>query len=149
MTGTAADPVGQPEPNPTQPRQSTRVPTRKRFRYEPGAMGHDPTDSSAFHMDANGIAFPQHLIVDTGASHVLFRHEDSSHLSNVQMSSPGDCPFAILKAANGALLDSIGRGMLTIQTVTVIASLPLPTADARLSLMPNSFACTTSTSNQS
>jgi hypothetical protein len=45
----------------------------------------------------------------------------SSHLSNVQMSSPSDRPFAILKAANGVLLDSIGRGMLTIQTVTVIA----------------------------
>jgi hypothetical protein len=37
------------------------------------------------------------------------------------MSSPVDLPFAILKAANGALLDSIGRGILTIQTVTVIA----------------------------
>jgi hypothetical protein len=34
---------------------------------------------------------------------------------------PGDSPFAILKAANGGLLDSIGRGMLTIRTVTVVA----------------------------
>jgi hypothetical protein len=43
------------------------------------------------------------------------------NLSNVQISSVGDSLFAILKAANGAMLDSIGRGMLTIGTVTVVA----------------------------
>ena len=37
------------------------------------------------------------------------------------MSRIGNKPFAILKAANGSLLNSIGRGMLTIQSVTVIA----------------------------
>jgi hypothetical protein len=37
------------------------------------------------------------------------------------MSSPGASPFVILKAANGASLNAIGRGMLTISTVTVVA----------------------------
>jgi hypothetical protein len=39
----------------------------------------------------------------------------------MQMSKPDSKPYAILKAANGAFLDSIGRGMLTIDTVTVVA----------------------------
>ncbi len=37
------------------------------------------------------------------------------------MTTPPSKPFAILKAANGAFLDSIGRGMLAIGTVTIIA----------------------------
>ena len=98
-------------------RQSLRIQSRKRFRYEPEAMGQGPKESSAFSSTALGVSPPKHLIVDTGASHVLFRQEDASHLSNVQMSLS---PFAVLKAANGALLDSIGRGMFTIGMVTVI-----------------------------
>ncbi len=84
-------------------------------------MGQGPKDATALSSTATQMATTKHLIVDTGAPHVLFRHQDSPHLSNVQMSRPGDSPFAILKAANGGLLDSIGRGMLTIRTVTVIA----------------------------
>jgi hypothetical protein len=37
------------------------------------------------------------------------------------MSTPSAQPFVVLKAANGAPLGSIGRGMLTISSVTVIA----------------------------
>jgi hypothetical protein len=37
------------------------------------------------------------------------------------MSPPDSRPFAILKAANGTFLNAIGRGMLTIKTVTVVA----------------------------
>ncbi len=84
-------------------------------------MGQGPKEASALSATTNGMATNKHLIVDTGASHVLFRQQDSSNLSNVQMSVLGDSPFAILKAANGAMLDSIGRGMLTIGTVMVIA----------------------------
>ncbi len=61
------------------------------------------------------------IIVDTGVSHILFREQDSSLLTNVQMSPPNARPFAILTAANGASLKSIGRGMLNLATVTVVA----------------------------
>jgi hypothetical protein len=33
----------------------------------------------------------------------------------------GQIPFAILRAANGQILNSIGRGMLTIRTITIVA----------------------------
>ena len=55
--------------------------------------------------------------------HVLFKERDSSILANIQMSPVGSSPFALLRAANGALLAVIGRGMLTIGSVTVIAYL--------------------------
>ena len=78
------------------------------------------------------------------------------NLSNVQISSVGDSLFAILKAANGAMLDSIGRGMLTIGTVTVVAYIfkdtdlvhnllgiaPLLIADARQALTRHTSTCT-------
>jgi hypothetical protein len=103
-------------PKPLHERQSTRQPSSKRIRYEPAALGQGPKDASGF--SATTEAPNKHLIVDTGASHVLFREQDSHVLANVQWSvSP---PFAILKAANGALLNAIGRGMLTIHTVTVV-----------------------------
>jgi hypothetical protein len=85
-------------------------------------MGQGPKESSAYTTADTSVSATKHLIVDTGASHVLFRQkQDSTNLSNIQMSARGDSPSAILKAANGALLDSIGRGMLTIGTVTVVA----------------------------
>ena len=84
-------------------------------------MGQGPKESSAFSSTALGVSPSKHLIVNTGASHFLFRLEDASHLNNFQIFLPKAFPFAVLKAANGALLDSIGRGMLTIGTVTVIA----------------------------
>ena len=84
-------------------------------------MGQGPEEPSALNVTNGDTPCAQHLIVDTGASHVLFRQKDSQVLSNVQMSVAGAKPYAVLKAANGALLNSIGRGMLTIGTVTVTA----------------------------
>ncbi len=37
------------------------------------------------------------------------------------MSGSSQPPFAILRAANGQNLNSIGRGMLTIRTITIVA----------------------------
>jgi hypothetical protein len=85
------------------PRQSNRSHTHKRTRYEPAAMGQGPTNSNAF-MASTEESPLNHLIVDTGASHVLFRERDSSMLCNIQMSELGSPPFALLKAENGALL---------------------------------------------
>ena len=111
----------QPEAAPAPPtRHSSRTQATKRTRYEPSAMGQGPTDLNAF-MATTTRSPLNHLIVDTGASHVLFRERDTSILSNVQMSQAGSSPFALLRAANGALLSAIGRGMLNISTVTVIA----------------------------
>ncbi len=85
-------------------------------------MGQGPTNASAFM--AGGIESPlNHFIVNTGASHVLFKERDSSILANIQMSPVGSSPFALLRAAKGAFLAAIGRGMLTIGSITVIAYL--------------------------
>ena len=102
-------------------RQSTRTGKNKRVRYEPSAMGEGPTTASGLTVSEKNSVFFKHLIVDTGVSHVLFREKDSKILSHIQMSAATSRPFAVLKAANGAVLDSIGRGMLTIGTVTVVA----------------------------
>jgi hypothetical protein len=84
-------------------------------------MGQGPVESSGFTLSDQSSPPSKHLIVDTGASHVLFREQDSAALSHIQMSRIGAKSFAILKAANGSLLNSIGQGMLTIQSVTVVA----------------------------
>jgi hypothetical protein len=47
------------------------------------------------------------LVVDTGASHVLFRNKHAHLLSHVQWSSFKQAPYAILRAANGQVLNSI------------------------------------------
>jgi hypothetical protein len=80
-----------------------------------------PDKAEGFHVTSNTPVTPGQLIVDTGASHVLFRLCDAAVLSHIQMSTPSAQPFTVLKAANGASLDSIGRKMLTIGSVTVIA----------------------------
>jgi hypothetical protein len=83
-------------------------------------MGQGPTDVIRLHVASDSTS-SNHLIVDTGASHVLLRLNDSCVLAHVKMSQQSSTPFAILKAANGAFLNSIGRGMLTIGPVAVIA----------------------------
>ncbi len=70
-------------------------------------MGQGPTSANAF-MAGTFESPLNHFIVDTGASHALFRERDRSILANIQMSSVGSPPFALLKAANGALLSAIG-----------------------------------------
>ncbi len=109
--------------DPGQParRLSTRAQPPKRIRYDPQAMGQGPKDASRFSTTTPTLSKTQHLIVDTGASHVLFRQEDSHCLAHVQFSPPCSSPFAILSAANGASLNAIGRGMFTVGTVTIVA----------------------------
>ena len=109
--------------DPVQParRPSTRAQPPKRIRYDPQAMGQGPKDVSGFSTTNPILGKTQHLVVDTGASHVLFRQEDSHCLSHVQFSPPCSSPFAILSAANGAALNAIGRGMFTVGTVTIVA----------------------------
>ena len=116
-TATATD---LPRPPVKTQRQSSRPQPNKRFRYEPSAMGQGPAEASGFTVSTVGSSPAQLCVVDTGASHVLFREQDSGLLSHVEMSPPDSRPFAILKAANGAFLNAIGRGMLTIKTVTVV-----------------------------
>jgi hypothetical protein len=41
-------------------------------------------------------------------------------LTSIQMSGSGQLPFAILRAANGQNLNSIGRGMFIIRTITIV-----------------------------
>ncbi len=61
------------------------------------------------------------LVVDTGASHVLLRQQHAHLFIHVQWSSFNQAPYAMLRAANGQILNAVGRGMLTVQTITVIA----------------------------
>jgi hypothetical protein len=100
---------------------SQRRATQKRIRYEPEAMRQGPKSARALNVFSLDSTDSSHFIVDNGASHVLFREQDSTILQHVQMTESNESPFAILKTANGALMNSIGRGMLTIKTVTVIA----------------------------
>ena len=51
-------------------------------------------------------------IPDSGASHILVRQSDAHILDDVQYSLPDQPPYAVLKAANNANLQSIGRGTL-------------------------------------
>jgi hypothetical protein len=116
---TQSHPLPQSHRN-TAPRRSPRLST-KRARYDPEAMGQGPKDTNAFKFTSDSSPNNNYLIVGMGASHVLFREEDSSILSHVQMSPPGATPFAILKAANGAPPLSIGRGLFTIKPITIVA----------------------------
>jgi hypothetical protein len=63
------------------------------------------------------------LIVDTGASHVLFQAKHSNILTSVQMSRPNQNPFAVLRAANGQMLKAIGKGIFTVKSISVVAYL--------------------------
>jgi hypothetical protein len=47
-------------------------------------MGQGPRDVAGLSVIQDQHIASKHLIVDTGASHILFRKEDSSLLSNVQ-----------------------------------------------------------------
>ncbi len=64
---------------------------------------------------------PYDLIVDTGASHVLFQQRHMDLLQHVELSHPKRKPFAVLKAANGQILKAIGRGTFRIKQIAVVA----------------------------
>jgi hypothetical protein len=87
-----------------------------------------PTKSKRKHTEgpdafaATSIDPPTHnLIVDTGASHVLFQHKHMDLLRNVVLSRPGMSPFAVLRAANGQILTAIGKGIFQVKHISVIA----------------------------
>jgi hypothetical protein len=78
------------------------------------------TNSSAL-MAISPTSITHGVIVNTGASHVLFQAKHTHLLLNVQMSSPTSPPFAVLRAANGQILTAIGKGMLYIKHIGVVA----------------------------
>jgi hypothetical protein len=53
-------------------------------------------------------------IADSGASHILIRHMDAHILHAVHYTRPGKPPNAVLTAANGASIASIGQGVLVV-----------------------------------
>jgi hypothetical protein len=59
-------------------------------------------------------------LADSGASHVLLQASASHILHNVEYSH-NDPPFAILKAANHGVLTAIGRGVLSISGLDIMA----------------------------
>ncbi len=64
------------------------------------------------------------LLIQERLTHVLLLHVRQQHmnlLTNVQLSGFGQPPYAILRAANGQIFNAIGRSMLTIQTITIVA----------------------------
>jgi hypothetical protein len=69
----------------------------------------------------NGQQTKHDLIVDTGASHVLFQRKHSDLLTDIQMSLPQQRPFAVLRAANGQILRAIGRGIFKVKHIAVVA----------------------------
>ena len=82
---------------------------RKNNREGDALMAHD------------ALPLSHDLIVDTGASHVLFQERHTSLLTNVQMSNPNKNPYAILRAANGQVLTAIGKGIFRIKHIAVVA----------------------------
>jgi hypothetical protein len=74
--------------------------------------------------DPNVNLMTHDLIVDTGASHVLFQERHQGLLTNVQLSGPQKNPYAILRAATGQTLTAIGKGIFRIQHVSVITNFP-------------------------
>jgi hypothetical protein len=79
------------------------------------------SSATALHIASTKPRTTHHLVVDTGASHVLLRQQNMDLLTSIQMSDSGQPPFAILRAANGQNLNSIGRGMLAIRIITIVA----------------------------
>ena len=59
-------------------------------------------------------------LADSGASHVLLQASAVHVLRNVEYSHNGP-PFAILKAANHGVLTAIGRGVLSIAGLDIMA----------------------------
>jgi hypothetical protein len=92
------------------------------FWNRPAAPKRKHTPNSNALMASTDPPYTTHdLIVDTGASHLLFREQHKDLLLNVQLSSPTQPPFAILRAANGQVLTAIGRGLFCIKHISVVA----------------------------
>ena len=69
-------------------------------------------------MSVNSDLPPTHdLIVDTGASHVLFQQKHMHLLKDITLSHPDKKPFAVLRAANGQILTAIGKGVFRVKNM--------------------------------
>jgi hypothetical protein len=79
----------------------------------------DTPSATAFHIANTKPRTTNQLVVETGATLVILRRQHIDLLTNVQISGSGQLTFAILRAANGRILNSIGRGMLSIRTNTI------------------------------
>ena len=82
---------------------------------------HPPSQSDALAAISDPPLPPHDLIVDTGASHVLFQQKHMGLLTHVQLSDPTKNPYAILRAANGQVLTAIGKGIFKVKTISVVA----------------------------
>jgi hypothetical protein len=85
-------------------------------------------------------------IADSGASHVLLRASDSHILQNTEFSPSADKPYAVLKAANHAIITAIGRGILAVHNLAITAYIfaDEDLANNLLGLIPfANFGCTT------
>jgi hypothetical protein len=60
-------------------------------------------------------------IADSGASHVLIRASDAHILQSTEFSPSKTHPYAVLKAANHAVITAIGRGILAVQNIVITA----------------------------
>jgi hypothetical protein len=70
---TTATTTDLPSPPFKMQRQSSRPQPNKRFRYEPSAVGQGPAETSGLTVSTVDPSPSQLCVVDTGASHVLFR----------------------------------------------------------------------------
>jgi hypothetical protein len=85
-------------------------------------------------------------LADSGASHVLFQASAAHVLRNVEYSCSHDAPFAVLKSANHSVLTAIGRGILVISNVEIVAYIfpDRDLTDNLLGLLPfANMGCTT------
>jgi hypothetical protein len=85
---------------------------------QPKRRAHQEYEALALHSTPLS---PYDLIVDTGASHVLFQKKHRKLLTDVQLSKPNHRPFATLRAANGQVLTAIGQGIFRIKKIAVVA----------------------------
>ena len=91
------------------------------FWNRPARSKRKPTPESEALAAISTDLSPHNLIVDTGASHVLFQHKHMDLLRNVVLSQPQTPPFAVLRAANGQILTAIGKGIFQVKHISVIA----------------------------
>jgi hypothetical protein len=86
----------------------------------------DRQDDAAFHAMLHRGQHPPRTklvtaIADTGASHVLLRASDAHVLEDVVFTPTHETPYAVWKAANGADMATIGRGVLRVGTFNLPA----------------------------
>jgi hypothetical protein len=79
------------------------------------------TTSQALFARIDPSAWEVTALAGSGASHVLFQASAAHVLRQVEYSRPHEPPFAVLKAANHGVLTAIGRGLLSISNLNIMA----------------------------